>query len=239
MACHPRSILLRTVKRVMCSRRFLSKTNEARKEMNREMNYPIHANTLGRFAGISSMMRLPIQENADGLDACFVGIPFDSGTSYRPGARYSMIKQYKLFVLMYFIVCKRRTYESNPITIMQSRSAPPPPPLPSPLLSPPLLSPPLLSPPLFLDISLLRTMRPVTTITCNAIAPIAVVWDCAKFLPVWRVSMPLGTVVWGINMVGLDLNLVNLGGGHLGYEVWSIRLLVILHSWLELHPSCF
>ena len=53
----------------------------------KEKNYPIHANTLGRWAGITSMMRLPIHENAEGLDACFVGIPFDSGTSYRSGAR--------------------------------------------------------------------------------------------------------------------------------------------------------
>ena len=33
------------------------------------------------------MMRLPTQETAQGLDACFVGIPFDIGTSNRSGAR--------------------------------------------------------------------------------------------------------------------------------------------------------
>jgi guanidinobutyrase len=33
------------------------------------------------------MMRLPSQETAKGLDACFVGIPMDIGTSNRPGTR--------------------------------------------------------------------------------------------------------------------------------------------------------
>jgi len=33
------------------------------------------------------MMRLPIQETAEGLDACFVGVPLDSGTSHRAGTR--------------------------------------------------------------------------------------------------------------------------------------------------------
>ena len=32
-------------------------------------------------------MRLPAQEGAEGLDACFVGIPMDIGTSNRPGTR--------------------------------------------------------------------------------------------------------------------------------------------------------
>jgi guanidinobutyrase len=34
------------------------------------------------------MMRLPSVESARGLDACFVGVPFDIGTSNRPGARF-------------------------------------------------------------------------------------------------------------------------------------------------------
>ena len=33
------------------------------------------------------MMRLPAQPTAEGLDACFVGIPMDIGTSNRPGTR--------------------------------------------------------------------------------------------------------------------------------------------------------
>ena len=82
MAFLPRCTLLRAVKQVN-TRRFFATTQQACKEKN----YPIHANTLGRWAGIASMMRLPVHEDAKDLDACFVGIPFDSGTSYRPGTR--------------------------------------------------------------------------------------------------------------------------------------------------------
>jgi len=34
------------------------------------------------------MMRLPIAPSSNGLDACFVGIPIDHGTSNRSGTRY-------------------------------------------------------------------------------------------------------------------------------------------------------
>ena len=41
-----------------------------------------------RFAGIASMMRLPIATSPDGLDAAFIGVPLDTGTSNRAGARF-------------------------------------------------------------------------------------------------------------------------------------------------------
>ncbi len=41
-----------------------------------------------RFGGPATMMRLPSKESAEGLDVCFVGVPFDIGTSNRPGARF-------------------------------------------------------------------------------------------------------------------------------------------------------
>lgn len=41
-----------------------------------------------RFGGSASMMRLPVQDSAAGLDACFVGIPMDIGTSNRSGTRH-------------------------------------------------------------------------------------------------------------------------------------------------------
>jgi len=41
-----------------------------------------------RFGGHATMMRLPTQDNAAGLDACFIGVPFDIGTSNRAGARF-------------------------------------------------------------------------------------------------------------------------------------------------------
>jgi guanidinobutyrase len=45
-------------------------------------------NQMPRFGGIASMMRLPVATSAAGLDAAFIGVPLDIGTSNRPGARY-------------------------------------------------------------------------------------------------------------------------------------------------------
>ena len=50
-------------------------------------NQPLGGNEMPRFGGPVTMMRLPAQETAAGLDACFVGIPMDIGTSNRPGTR--------------------------------------------------------------------------------------------------------------------------------------------------------
>ncbi|MDV6317883.1 agmatinase [Chromohalobacter sp. HP20-39] len=51
------------------------------------LNQPLGGNEMPRFGGLASMMRLPTQASADGLDAAFVGIPMDIGTSNRPGTR--------------------------------------------------------------------------------------------------------------------------------------------------------
>jgi len=54
----------------------------------RQLNQPLGGNQMPRFGGPATMMRLPTQETAQGLDACFVGVPFDIGTSNRAGARH-------------------------------------------------------------------------------------------------------------------------------------------------------
>lgn len=56
--------------------------------MSTQYNQPLGGNDMARFGGPASMMRLPTQANADGLDACFVGIPLDIGTSNRSGTRH-------------------------------------------------------------------------------------------------------------------------------------------------------
>ncbi len=49
---------------------------------------PLGGNQMPRFAGIATFMRLPgCREPAD-LDVAVVGVPFDIGTSNRPGARF-------------------------------------------------------------------------------------------------------------------------------------------------------
>jgi guanidinobutyrase len=51
-------------------------------------NQPLSGNAMPRFGGIASMMRLPVVESAQGLNAAFIGVPLDIGTSHRPGARF-------------------------------------------------------------------------------------------------------------------------------------------------------
>ncbi|KXU91920.1 agmatinase [Caballeronia megalochromosomata] len=56
--------------------------------MQREFNQPLGGNEMPRFGGIATMMRLPQANSTEGLDACFVGVPLDIGTSNRSGARF-------------------------------------------------------------------------------------------------------------------------------------------------------
>lgn len=56
--------------------------------MTRTLNQPLGGNQMPRFGGPATMMRLPAQADASGLDACFVGVPLDIGTSNRGGARF-------------------------------------------------------------------------------------------------------------------------------------------------------
>ncbi|KAJ1142504.1 hypothetical protein NDU88_008818 [Pleurodeles waltl] len=52
------------------------------------LNVPPSAETVARPAGICTMLKLPFQESSKGLDAAFIGVPLDTGTSNRPGARF-------------------------------------------------------------------------------------------------------------------------------------------------------
>jgi len=56
--------------------------------MSEQFNQPMGGNEMPRFGGPATMMRLPAVDSAEGLDACFVGVPFDIGTSNRAGARH-------------------------------------------------------------------------------------------------------------------------------------------------------
>ena len=51
-------------------------------------NQPLGGNDMPRFAGPATMMRLPTAKTARRLDACFVGVPMDIGTSNRSGTRH-------------------------------------------------------------------------------------------------------------------------------------------------------
>ncbi len=56
--------------------------------MTETFNQPLGGNQMPRFAGPATMMRLPTRPNARGLDACFIGVPMDIGTSNRSGTRH-------------------------------------------------------------------------------------------------------------------------------------------------------
>lgn len=52
------------------------------------MYRPLDARVIPRFAGIRTFMRLPHETGTEGVDVAAVGIPFDTGTSFRPGPRF-------------------------------------------------------------------------------------------------------------------------------------------------------
>ena len=57
------------------------------KKRNKDPIQPISGTKVPRFAGPSTFARLPELRDVEYCDVAIVGIPFDAGTSYRPGAR--------------------------------------------------------------------------------------------------------------------------------------------------------
>lgn len=49
---------------------------------------PVDASVVPRYAGIATFARLPRLDQVERADVAVVGVPFDSGVSYRPGARF-------------------------------------------------------------------------------------------------------------------------------------------------------
>ena len=56
--------------------------------MTPEVTGPIDASRTPRFAGPPTFALLPRRDQVSRCDVAVVGVPFDSGTSYRPGARF-------------------------------------------------------------------------------------------------------------------------------------------------------
>ena len=70
------------------------------------MTGPRDSSKSPRFAQPATFMRLPHRTDLVGVDVAILGVPFDSGTSYRPGARLgpreirsqsSLIRPYSYF----------------------------------------------------------------------------------------------------------------------------------------------
>jgi agmatinase len=49
---------------------------------------PVDGQAVPRYAGLTTFARLPRREDVTHCDVAVVGIPFDSGVTYRPGARF-------------------------------------------------------------------------------------------------------------------------------------------------------
>ena len=49
---------------------------------------PVDATRVPRFAGPPTFARLPRIDEVSDVDVAVVGVPFDGGVSYRPGARF-------------------------------------------------------------------------------------------------------------------------------------------------------
>jgi guanidinobutyrase len=75
---------------------------------------PLGGNQMPRFAGPATMMRLPQFASAAGLDACFVGVPLDIGTSLRAGARFGPrdIRQNSVLIRPYLMATRARPFDS-------------------------------------------------------------------------------------------------------------------------------
>ena len=57
-------------------------------EHTREPIGPVDGRLVPRFAGSGSFARLPEIDRVSDYDVAILGVPFDNGTSYRPGARF-------------------------------------------------------------------------------------------------------------------------------------------------------
>jgi agmatinase len=55
---------------------------------NSQNRGPVDATVVPRYGGPATFARLPQLDQVDRADVAIVGVPFDSGVSYRPGARF-------------------------------------------------------------------------------------------------------------------------------------------------------
>ncbi|MFV5262642.1 agmatinase [Acinetobacter courvalinii] len=85
--------------------------------MNKTLNQPLGGNEMPRFGGIASMLRLPVVDNDAGLadlDAAFIGIPLDIGTSLRSGTRFGprQIRAESVMIRPYNMATRAAPFES-------------------------------------------------------------------------------------------------------------------------------
>lgn len=82
---------------------------------------PVSGKIIPRFAGPSTFARLPELRDVEHCDVAILGIPFDSGTSYRPGARFgpAAIRQASRQLRTQY----HPAYDTEPFTTVQTADA--------------------------------------------------------------------------------------------------------------------
>ena len=75
---------------------------------------PLGGNEMPRFAGITTFMRLPGRSEPADLDVAIFGVPFDLGTSNRPGARFGPrgIREESVMVRPYNMATRAAPFDS-------------------------------------------------------------------------------------------------------------------------------
>jgi len=97
----------------MCAVNFVATENSI--DMTEKIHHqPLGGNQMPRFAGPGTMMRLPARDSVAGLDACFVGVPFDIGTSMRAGARFGPrdIRTHSTLIRPYLMATRAAPFDS-------------------------------------------------------------------------------------------------------------------------------
>ena len=80
-------------------------------------NKPIESMTTPRFADIATFFRLPINKDLNKLDYCICGVPWDGGTTNRPGARHGPreIRNSSSLIRLYHPISLKSPYSKNNI----------------------------------------------------------------------------------------------------------------------------
>ncbi|MFG1398713.1 agmatinase [Roseixanthobacter pseudopolyaromaticivorans] len=81
---------------------------------DRPRHLPLSGNDMPRFGGIATMMRLPHIPDPAKLDAGFIGVPLDVGTSNRAGTRFGprQIRTESVFVRPYNVATRAAPFDS-------------------------------------------------------------------------------------------------------------------------------
>ena len=77
-------------------------------------NKPISSMMTPRFADVATFFRLPINKNLKDLDYCISGVPWDGGTTNRPGARHGPreVRNSSSLIRLYHPVSLKSPYDN-------------------------------------------------------------------------------------------------------------------------------